>query len=109
MKLLLDECILRKFKLSLARYGHFCLTVSEAGFAGKKNGELLALAEKQFDVLITVDKNLRYQQRVVNLQIAILVIRARSNRLAYIQPFLMECISALQSITAGQIVEVGQF
>jgi len=55
MKLLLDECVPRKFKFSLTRYGHLCLTVSEAGFAGKKNGELLALAEKEFDMLISVD------------------------------------------------------
>src|SRR5438270_7792402 len=108
MKLLLDECVPRKFKFSLTRYGQLCLTVSEAGFAGKKNGELLALAEKQFDVLITVDRKLRYQQRVEKLQIGVLIIRASSNRLADIQIFLAECITALQSIKPGQIVEVGQ-
>ena len=55
MKVLIDECIPRKFKKSLA--GHECQTVPEAGLAGKKNGALLTSAERlRFDVLLTMDK-----------------------------------------------------
>lgn len=56
MRLLLDECIPRKLKAYLL--GHECLTTPEAGWAGKKNGELLALAEGSFDVFLTLDKGL---------------------------------------------------
>lgn len=45
MKLLIDECVPRKFKFNLTAGGHVCSTVQEAGFAGKKNGELLRLAD----------------------------------------------------------------
>ena len=61
MRLLLDECVSRLLKRGFAVHGHECLTVSEVGLAGKKNGELLLLAEGKFDVFITIDKNLRYQ------------------------------------------------
>ena len=55
MKILLDECIPRKFKNSLA--DHECLTVPEAGLAGKKNGELLSIAEHQgYTIFLTMDK-----------------------------------------------------
>jgi predicted nuclease of predicted toxin-antitoxin system len=56
MKLLLDECAPRRFSSNLSSKEHECLTVPEAGFAGKTNGELLALAEAGFDVFVTLDK-----------------------------------------------------
>jgi predicted nuclease of predicted toxin-antitoxin system len=55
MKVLIDECAPKGLKHSLATHGHESLTVQEAGWSGKQNGELLALAETKFDVLITVD------------------------------------------------------
>ena len=64
MKLLLDECVPRRFSSSLSSDEHQCLTVPEAGFAGKTNGELLALAEQSFDVFITLDKGFAYQQNL---------------------------------------------
>jgi predicted nuclease of predicted toxin-antitoxin system len=54
MKLLFDECIPRKVKFLFADGGHECETVRDAGFSGKENGELLALAEGHFDVLVTI-------------------------------------------------------
>lgn len=74
MRLLLDECVPRKLKNSLA--GHDCQTVPEAGFAGKKNGELLQLAEiAGFDVFITLDKGLEYQQNLKSRKLSIVVLR----------------------------------
>lgn len=64
MKILLDECIPRKLKGALAN--HDCKTVPEAGLAGKKNGALLSLAEGAgFDIFLTMDKGLQYQQNLV--------------------------------------------
>jgi len=82
MKVLIDECAPRALKYTLAVHGHECLTVQEAGWSGKENGELLALAEAEFDVLVTVDTNLRYQQNLAGRKIAIVILRAQSNRLA---------------------------
>jgi len=108
MKLLLDECLPRKMKFLFSGSGHPCETVREAGFGGKENGELLSLAEGKFDVLITVDKNLKHQQNITNRRIAILVVRAASNDIDDIRPHLPEMPTALQSLRAGQVAEVGE-
>lgn len=82
MKLLLDECVPRKVKLLLAADDHECQTAGEAGLAGKKNGELLLAAEKRFDVLVTIDKNIPRQQNLSGRNLAILIIRAFLYRLS---------------------------
>jgi predicted nuclease of predicted toxin-antitoxin system len=107
MRILIDECVPRKFKLDLSVGGHECLTVPEAGFAGRKNGELLELAEHSFEVFLTLDKGVRYQQNMTGRKIAILVVRAKSNRLADVRPHAEKCLLALQNIRPGQIVELG--
>ena len=72
MKVLLDECAPRALKSFLSAHGYESRTVQDAGWSGRTNGELLRLAENDFDVLITVDANLRYQQNLAGRQIAIL-------------------------------------
>ncbi len=70
MKILLDECVPPPLKSKFV--GFDVLTVPEAGWAGVKNGELLKLInESDFDVFITVDQNLQYQQNLENFQISI--------------------------------------
>jgi predicted nuclease of predicted toxin-antitoxin system len=76
MKVLIDENLPRKLAGHLK--GHECRTVAECGWAGKKNGELLSLAEDQFDVLLTLDKNIPYQQDLKLGRIAILIVRVLS-------------------------------
>ena len=107
MKLLIDECLPRRIKFLFAEGGHECTTVPEAGFGSKRNGELLALAEGRFDVLITVDKNIRHQQNLANRSIAILIIRAASNDLDDIRSQIPHALDALETIKQGQILEVG--
>src|ERR1700682_5428750 len=103
MKVLLDECIPRKFKRSVA--GHECVTVPEAGLAGKKNGELLSLAKSVgFGIFVTMDKGMEYEQNLGGLTIAIIILRAKSNRLADIVPLAGECLEVMRSIRSGQIV-----
>jgi len=94
-------------KLALAVSGYDCLTVQEAGWSGKENGELLALAERSFDVLVTLDRNLRYQQNLTGRKIALLILRARSNRVVDLQPHFPVCIEALRNIRPGTVIEVG--
>jgi hypothetical protein len=81
MRVLLDECVPRKLRRELA--GHEVLSVTERGWSGIANGELLALADAEFDAFLTVDQNLRYQQNLKSLNIAIVLLVARSNRLRY--------------------------
>jgi uncharacterized protein DUF5615 len=106
MKILLDECVPRRFKDSLP--GHDCQTVPEAGLAGQENGALLKAAEQQgFDVFLTIDTSIQHQQNFSGRRIAMLVIRFRSNHLPELLPHLQECLEALRSIKPGQIVTVG--
>jgi predicted nuclease of predicted toxin-antitoxin system len=73
MKILLDECLPRAMKHALRAQGYNCLTVQEQGWSGKLNGELLKLAESEFDVLVTLDTNLQYQQNLEGRKIAIII------------------------------------
>jgi predicted nuclease of predicted toxin-antitoxin system len=107
MKVLIDECAPKALKYSLSAHGHESLTVQEAGWSGKQNGELLTLAETHFDVLITLDTNLRYQQNLAARRISIVVIRSRSNRLEDLRTHFSSCVSALETIKPGDIVYVG--
>jgi predicted nuclease of predicted toxin-antitoxin system len=105
MRILIDECIPRKFKSSLSL--HDCQTVPEAGLAGKKNGELLGLAEGRYDVFVTLDKGLEFQQNLVSRKIAVVLIRSKSNRLVDVQQHALACLAAIQSIQPGQLLRVG--
>ncbi len=106
MKILLDECIPRKLKNALQDYE--CQTVPEAGLAGRKNGLLLSIAEADgFDLFLTMDKGVRYQQNLAGRAIAILIARARSNRLdIYCRTWQRRAI--MNSIRTGEIKHVGE-
>jgi len=107
MKVLIDECAPRALKRSLALQGHEAYTVQEVGWAGKENGELLDLAEDRFDVLITLDTNLRHQQNLTVRKIAIVILVAQTNRLVHLRPHFAACAEALDKIKPGEIVRVG--
>jgi hypothetical protein len=107
MKILLDECIPRKFKYAMP--DHECQTVPEAGLAGQKNGLLLSLAEAAgFHLFLTMDKGLQYQQNLAGRGVAILIVSARSNRLQDLLPHLEACRSAISSIRPGEVLHVGE-
>ena len=91
-------------KSSLAAHGYECLTVQEAGWAGKSNGELLSLAETAFEVFVTLDTNLRYQQNLAGRRIAVIVMVAASNRLEQLSPLFPACAEALNTIKRGDVV-----
>jgi len=107
MKILIDECLPAALRLTLSALGHECETVRRAGFGSKKNGELLALAEGHWNVLLTNDRRMKHQQNMTGRTIAVVVLRAKSNRIEDLQPLLPVCAAALRSVQPGQIVEVG--
>jgi predicted nuclease of predicted toxin-antitoxin system len=106
MKVLIDECSPKALKRHLADHGHECLTVQEAGWAGKKNGELLDLADPLFDVFVTLDTNVQFQQNLAGRKIAVVVLHYSSNRLDHLRQYFPACVLALEKIKPGQIVRV---
>ena len=105
-KLLLDECIPRRLKNHL--HGHECVTVPEAGWAGKKNGELLSLAEEVgFQVFVTLDQGIEYEQNLKQRKITLILIRAKSSRLADLIPHVPGILVAIESAEPGRSVRVG--
>ena len=104
MKLLLDECIDRRLAREFTEQN--IKTVPQMGWAGTKNGQLLALAEKNFDVFITVDRNLSFEQNLPKFNIAVVVLKARSNRLADLQPLVPKILEILPNLVKGKAVIV---
>jgi predicted nuclease of predicted toxin-antitoxin system len=103
VNLLLDECVPRPLKARLATGGHVCLTVPEAGFAGKTNGELLALAQGRFQVFITLDKGMPYQINLAGVAVAIIILRAKSNRRSDVLPFAPAILAAIHELKGGDV------
>ena len=102
MRVLLDECTPRFLKGRLP--GHNVSTVQEVGWAGLKNGNLLAAADGNFDLFITTDKNLRFQQNLKKYSFAVVLLP--SNRLAIVLGLITEIEAAVSSIKPGDFVEI---
>jgi hypothetical protein len=92
MRVLLDECVTRYLKRDLI--GHEVFTVEEAGFNGLKNGRLLQAMSGRFDVLVTVDQNLRYQQNLGAYALAVVVLKARRSTYLMLKPSYPHCLSS---------------
>jgi predicted nuclease of predicted toxin-antitoxin system len=105
MKLLFDECIDRKLAREFVE--HEVKTVPQMGWAGIKNGQLLALAEAEFDVFITVDRNLAFQQNLPQFDIAVIVLQSPSNRLVALKPLAPKVLAILAIVVKGQYTIVG--
>ena len=105
MKLLLDECTPARLKWDFQEYD--VQTVDDAGLKGLKNGELLRTAiSNGFDVLITVDQNISFQQNLTDLPISIVILVARSNRYDDLRLLIPEVLEALLTIQAGNVIRV---
>ena len=103
-RVIIDECLPRKLKRLLPRTE--AQTVPEAGLAGFKNGKLLAAISGHFDVFVTIDANLEYQQNLSGLSFGIVVIHATSNRLADIELMGAELEAAVERVAAGEVLHV---
>ncbi|MBO0861330.1 MAG: DUF5615 family PIN-like protein [Chloracidobacterium sp.] len=102
MNILLDECTPRIVK---KRLPHFAIrTVQEMGWAGIKNGALLKLAEAHFEVFITTDKNLRYQQNLAKKKLAVILLP--TNQVPIIAALIPEIEAALNEIQIGEFIEI---
>lgn len=104
MKIIIDECLPRRLAKSLA--GHKVWTAQQMRLNGLLNGELLKAINDDFDVFITIDQNLVFQQNLQSVKIAVIVLCARTNRFEDIQPLIPAILKALKGIQSGQIVRV---
>ena len=103
MRVLLDENIDQLLK-GLFPPEFEVVTVRERGWQGKTNGELLRLAEQEFDALVTMDKNLGHQQNLRILKLGVVVLRAMSNAYSVVAPLVPNVNEALRSIRHGEVV-----
>ena len=104
MQVLIDESLPRDLKRHLPE--HQVTTVPERGWASKSNGELLRLASSEFDVFLTADQNLEFQQNMSDFDIAIVVLAAPSNRLSDLVPLAPRILEVLQSVEPGSLVRL---
>ncbi len=102
MRVLVNECLPRFLIRMLPR--HCVQTAQDCGWAGLKNGQLLLLAEEQFDVFLTSDRNLRYQQNLASRKIAIIEFPA--NRRAIVKLVVPQLIQALDTLQPGSYVQL---
>ena len=105
MLILLDENLLsKKLKKPFLDVGHTVQNVEDMGWRGTKDRELLALANVfPFDVFVTADKNLPYQQNLQNLALRVVVLNASSTRPDHLLPLITKIIPLLQSLAPGSI------
>jgi hypothetical protein len=105
VKVLVDECV--DWRLSRDIVGHEVKTARQMGWSSIRNGELLGLAAKEFDVFVTVDRNLSFQQNVPTFAIAVIVLRARTNRLSDLQRLVPDLLACIATAKSGAVAYVG--
>ena len=104
MRILIDECL--DWRLGRALSGQDSVSVQKMGWSGIKNGKLLALAQEEFDVFLTADRNLSFQQNPNKFQIAVVVLVARSTQLNKTLPLMPKVLALLPGLTPGQVAIV---
>lgn len=105
MRILIDECL--NWRLCRALTGHYAVSVQKMGWAGVKNGKLLTLAvQNRFDVFLTADRNLSFQQNVIEFAIAIIVLEPPGIQLHQTLPLIPKVLSLLPTLKPGVVVRV---
>jgi predicted nuclease of predicted toxin-antitoxin system len=93
VNVLLDECV--DARLAREITGHQVQTVPQAGWAGLEDRQVLENAEKKFDVFVTTDSNIEFQQNLATFNLAVVVLRAHTNRLADLKPLVPQLLALL--------------
>jgi hypothetical protein len=105
VKVLLDECV--DSRLAGHLVGVDVNTVAAHGWGGITNGKLLALAAAEFDDFVTVDRNLSFQQHLPKFDIAVVLLVAKTNRVADLAALVPQLLSALPNLTSGNVTTIG--
>ena len=105
MKVFLDEYV--DWRLARDIVGHDVKTAREMKWTTIKNGLLLTLASQHFDLFVTVDRNLSFQQNLNAFSIAVVVLQANTNRLADLKPLILSLLTAIDAALPGTARRVG--
>lgn len=105
MRVFLDECI--DWRLARDIVGHDVKTARQMGWTTIQNGALLALASQHFDVFVTLDRNVSFQQNLASFSIAVVVLNARTSRLADLRQLIPNLLLAIESAQSGVAKFVG--
>jgi hypothetical protein len=103
-RVLFDEDVPRQLRRDLPEF--YIKTVQECGWSSIQNGDLLRLASSEYDVLVTADKNLRYQQHIASFDIGVVVLATLDTRLPRLQTVLLRLRTAIITVTAGEVVVI---
>jgi predicted nuclease of predicted toxin-antitoxin system len=104
VRVLLDNCV--PWRLAESIHGHDVASVIDLGWAGLTNGRLLDAMAGQFDVLVTVDKSMAFQQRLDDRPVALVVLRAFSNRLLHLLPLIPALLQVLSEVKPDEVREI---
>ena len=102
MRILLDESLPRQLAALMPQ--HEVRTVKQMGWAGTRNGPLLQLAAQQFDVLLTADRSLEFQQNLKHVRIVVVVLVATTNRIESLRPLVPSLLKVLPTAKPGQVL-----
>lgn len=104
MRLLLDECVDRRLATLIS--GHDVDSVQDVGWRSLQNGELIRLAEARYDVFVTVDRNLAFQQPIGRFKLAVIILRAKSNDVDDLRPLVPKLLAVLPTANPGTVTWV---
>jgi len=104
MKILLDHCVPRSLRRLLP--AHEVRTTVQCGWADVDNGALLAKAAQEFDVFLTVDQNIAYQQNVQTIPLSVVMFVTRDNRIASLQKLIAPLERALSEMNGRQFIRL---
>ena len=104
MRILLDECV--NPRVRAAFQGHEVKTVIEMGWGGITNGKLLALAQEEFEVFVTLDQNIEHQLNMRKIGLGLLVVKVPDNKIKFYEPIFPQMLEAAENLSAGQILRV---
>ena len=106
MRILIDECL--DWRLCRALPEHYCASVQQKHWGGLSNGLLLERAQTEFDVFLTGDTNLSFQQNVTRFDIAVVILEAKSTRLVDTIKLMPQVITILTNLHPGQVTRISQ-
>jgi len=105
LRVLLDECVDSRLAASLGTFE--VRTVADQGWVGISNGQLLSRAAAEFDVFVTVDRNLSFQQHLPKFDIAVILLQARTNRIADLIALVPELLTVIPDAKSGVVTPIG--
>jgi len=105
MRILLDESLPRRLCKEIT--GHSVKTVAEMGWSAIDNGELLRRAVDHFEVFVTADQNLQFQQNLSALPLTVIVLVSKTNRIEHLRPLIPELLAWLEGMPERTLVRIG--